>query len=134
MHAVKDVSDGLAAGQNPIIAKHELTRTIVERYHGPTQAAAEADWFMERFGMKKVPDDIPVLTFPEAQVSTLALLQSAVPHESKSQLRRLVEQGAVSLSDVRLTSLDALVKIEADAVLRIGKRNLYRLALDKRTA
>jgi tyrosyl-tRNA synthetase len=46
---------------------------------------------------------------------------------SKSQARRLVQQGAVKLDGERVTSIEAQIGVEDERVLQVGKRRFLRL-------
>ncbi|MFW6115506.1 MAG: S4 domain-containing protein, partial [Chloroflexota bacterium] len=46
---------------------------------------------------------------------------------SKSQARRLVQQGAVRLDGEKIEDIDTELVVEGEAVLRIGKRRFLRL-------
>ena len=46
---------------------------------------------------------------------------------SKSEARRLVQQGAVKLDGERVTSIEAEIKVEDEQVLQVGKRRFLRL-------
>jgi len=46
---------------------------------------------------------------------------------SKSDSRRLVQQGAVHLDDEVIGKVDALISVSEPAILRVGKRRFLRL-------
>lgn len=102
---------------HPKEAKMRLAREIVTLYHGKNAAAkAEADWH-NTFSGGGVPADIPTVKRGK--------LRDIVQDISTSELRRLVEQGAVSsvLSGKKVESIDAEI---ADDVIRIGKHRFIK--------
>lgn len=107
-------------GGHPKEAKMRLAREIVGIYHGAAAAAkAEAGW-QNTFSEGGIPEDAPVVS-----VSAGTLLRDAVPDISKSELRRLVEQGAVSVvGGEKITSIDAEV---ASGTIRIGKHRFLKI-------
>ncbi len=46
---------------------------------------------------------------------------------SKSDARRLVQQGAVKLDGERVTSIETEIEAERERVLQVGKRRFLRL-------
>ena len=102
---------------HPKESKMRLAREIVALYHGKEEAAkAESDWH-NTFSGGGVPADIPTVNGGK--------LRDIVKDISTSELRRLVEQGAVSsvLSGKKVESIDAEV---ADDVIRIGKHRFIK--------
>ena len=102
---------------HPKEAKMRLAREIVTLYHGKNAAAkAEADW-VGTFSQGGVPADIPTVSRGK--------LRDIVQGVSTSELRRLVEQGAVSsvLSGKKIESIDMEI---ADDVIRIGKHKFIK--------
>jgi tyrosyl-tRNA synthetase len=47
---------------------------------------------------------------------------------SKSQARRLVQQGAVKLAGERLASIEADIEVTEQTVLQVGKRRFLKLS------
>ena len=50
---------------------------------------------------------------------------------SKSEARRLIRQGAVSIDGVKITDIRAEVDVRDGMILRIGKRRFYRIVTEK---
>lgn len=103
---------------HPKEAKARLAREIVTLYHSADAATkAEADW-QHTFSEGGVPEDMPVR--PAGRV------RDVVTDVSTSELRRLVEQGAVSsvTSGRKIASIDEEV---AHEVLRIGKHRFIKV-------
>ena len=51
--------------------------------------------------------------------------------KSHSELRRLFEQGAISLNDQTLRQAEQVVEIHDGDVFRVGKRTWFRLQVDR---
>ncbi|MEK7108940.1 MAG: tyrosine--tRNA ligase [Patescibacteria group bacterium] len=103
---------------HPKEAKMRLARETVTLYHGATAAQkAEQDW-TNTFSKGEVPQDAPT--------AAAGKLRDIVKDVSTSELRRLVEQGAVSsvVSGKKISSIDESV---ADDVIRIGKHRFIKV-------
>ena len=104
-------------GGHPKESKMRLAREIVTLYHGKDAAdKAEKDW-QNTFSQGGVPTDIPTVKRGK--------LREIVKDISTSELRRLVERGAVSsvLSGKKIESIDAEI---TNDVIRIGKHRFLK--------
>jgi len=118
-------------GGEPMALKHRLAGLIVARVHGPDAARAGRAHFEKVVQQKGVPDDVPEESISLGQdtgLSVLDVLDRLGLVKSRSEGRRLVEQGAVSLDGERVP--DALAQLgEGRYLLRVGKRRYVRLSL-----
>jgi tyrosyl-tRNA synthetase len=122
----------LLAG-HPMEAKHRLAREIVAIYHGAPAAERAAEHFRRTVVEKERPDEMPTYAVPAADLAEgrawiVALVAGAFGH-TRSDARRLVTQGAVSLDGEAVREVDAKVPVKEGAVLKAGKRAYARLSL-----
>lgn len=119
----------LLAG-HPRVAKAELGKAIVARYHGAAAAAEAEAAFTRVFAEGRVPDEMPQASVA-AGTKVLDLLVTLGFAKSRGEARRLVEQGAVSVDGAKIASTDASVDPStfpaSGAVLRAGKLRFARL-------
>ncbi len=127
MDEVRRIERGLADGSvHPMQAKRDLAAAIVARYHDEQVASAEAEWFDRTFSQRATPADAAAIDVPTG-ANACAILRLCLPDLSRSQHRRLLEQGAVRLNDTKLTPEDTPVKVADGDVLRVGRRQWFRL-------
>jgi len=110
---------------DPYAAKREFARRLVERWHGPEQAAAAEAGFDRMFKDKRATDDAPVIALPEGDpVHVPALLADNRLAASRGEARRLIAQGGVHLDGTALAAdeLDVGRERLAGAELRVGRR------------
>ncbi len=102
---------------HPKEAKMRLAREIVGMYHNKIAAdKAEADW-QKTFSEGGVPADAPTITAGK--------LRDIVKDVSTSELRRLVEQGAVSfVGGDKITNIDQEINT---GTIRIGKHRFFNI-------
>ncbi|OGO12832.1 MAG: tyrosine--tRNA ligase [Chloroflexi bacterium RBG_13_68_17] len=124
---VARVERDLAGGaRNPRDVKMELAREIVTIFRGQERAAEAEHAFVRVFQERQTPEDVLEFRFQEG--STLAsVLSSSGLASSKSEARRLVEQGGVTLDGVVLTDPNALLQVTGDGLLQVGKRRFRRV-------
>ncbi len=118
---------GLADGsRHPRDVKMALAREIVAIYHGEgTVAAAEAH-FQAVFQKGAVPEDMETITVTDAPALTEFLAQHKLA-ASKSEARRLMEQGGVKVAGQPVTDISARLEFEGEAVVQVGKRKFVRV-------
>ena len=108
--------------------KHELAWEIVSIFHGD-EAADRAVQDAADMHQGQAPSDAPVfnLTGP---ANIIDLLYRAEVVKSKSDARRLIQQGGVRLDGVQIEDIDLVVEPQPgkEQVLQAGKRRFVRLA------
>jgi tyrosyl-tRNA synthetase len=123
----------LATDANPRDIKERLGREIVSRLHGPDAAERAADSFRRLVSKREVPTELPTVSLdglrrePSGDFGIVDLVVAAAFAKSRSEARRLVKQGAVSLDDRRIGDIDATVAVAGGEVLRVGRKRLARL-------
>jgi tyrosyl-tRNA synthetase len=116
---------------SPRDAKRALARELVGWLHSPEQAPAAERRFdrvhIEHQAPEQV-DEAPVRAGADGTVHLPEVMASAF-EMSRSEARRLIEQGGVSLDDATLGPREHDVAVErADgALLKVGKRRFRRL-------
>ncbi len=118
------ITDGSA---NPRDLKRYLARTIVSLYHNAEAAVAAEDEFDRIFIKKEIPDDIPELGIEESELPISDLIIRAGFAPSKSEARRLIQQGGVSLAGEKISDPNATVPMTDGAVLKVGKRKFLKI-------
>jgi tyrosyl-tRNA synthetase len=116
------------SSQPPVQQKRALARSLVARFHSEGDAEAAEAHFDRLFKSHDVPDDLEEFDFPanEGEVHVPGLLADAFGM-SRSESRRLIEQGGVSLDGEALTALDVPADSLDGRVLKVGKRRFKRL-------
>jgi len=120
MDEVKEILKG-----KPRDAKARLAREITTLYHGADAAQKAEDAFNKVFKDKGTPDDVPELKVKKGTLLIDALVQGKLA-PSKSEARRLIAQGGVSVDGKVISSVDA--KAEAGLV-KVGKRKFAKIIL-----
>ena len=119
-----EIADGTL---HPRDAKMRLAWEIVDAFHGSEGADAAQEHFRTVFQKGKLPDDMPVRELDGA-INIIDLIAEAGMTRSKSEARRLIQQGGVRLDGEQVKEIDLIVEPQ-EAVLQIGKRRFLRLTL-----
>lgn len=113
----------LDEGENPYNIKLELAEEIVRIYHDELAASKAKANFIEVFSNNGIPNDIPEIIGEETDLLGDLAVKSGVV-ESKSDWKRLVESGAVTLDDILIEDYKALAK---NGIYKIGKRRFLKV-------
>jgi tyrosyl-tRNA synthetase len=107
--------------------KRSLARELVRIYHGEDAAKAADDEFVRVFSQKGVPDEMPTVTIPRAELENgglfiVKLLVAAKLAPSNKEARRKVEQGAVSLNGEKVSEVGDVALSDGD-ILKVGRHH-----------
>jgi tyrosyl-tRNA synthetase len=120
--------------EEPVRAKRELARRIIERFYDRAAAEAAEAHFDKLHVAHEIPEDIPELALADADGVNggdvhLPALIAGVFGMSSSEARRLIAQGGVKLDgeSVPPERLDLPAGDLGGRVLQVGKRRFVRL-------
>ena len=124
-----EVIKGLEIQQDPMKAKLFMAYEVTKIFHGEERADIAKTNFINTFSKRDFPIDAPIVHLNNESISALDLVCACMTQNSKSQCRRLVEQGALSINDIKHAEISTIINIPSDAELRvqIGKRNFFRV-------
>ncbi len=114
---------------HPKRIKQDLAVQIVADFHSTAAAEAARDRFEAVFARGAIPNEMPSFT-PVSPMRMLDLLTSSGLAKTRSDGRRLLTQGAVSLDGERVIGDRAISAPPGGAVLRVGKKRFLRVMPD----
>ena len=116
-------------GLHPKEAKQALARSIVQDFYGNDAAMEAQREFEAVFAKGGVPDDIESVEIDSA-VTLQALLADNGLAKSRSEARRLIQQGAVSADGNKLQDAQSTLGPRAEPyLLKVGKRRFLNVAV-----
>ncbi|MDG2266532.1 MAG: tyrosine--tRNA ligase [Candidatus Marinimicrobia bacterium] len=111
---------------NPRDIKRELARKIVELYYSEDLAKKAEENFDKIFINKDAPDHMPEVVLDEdILIVDLLLLYELVL--SKSEARRLIDQGAVKINDQKCIDRDHIINKDKALIIKVGKRRFLKV-------
>lgn len=121
---IREYEKAMAGGENPKNVKILLAKEIVAQYHNKEAADQAAKDFEEVFAKGGKPEKIEMVKFDSGKFKVFALLEELELVESRSDARRLIEQGGVRINDEKLTDPDAIIELKdgQKVLLQVGKR------------
>ncbi len=120
---------------NPMVIKKELGRKLVDMYHAEGSGQQAQDEFERVFSQKQLPDNIPELTGEDLvklelnpqQIYLVHLITKSKMSKSNGEARKLIKAGAVTIDEQKITDPDYEFELNAEMVLKVGKRRFLRL-------
>jgi tyrosyl-tRNA synthetase len=116
----------------PVEAKKQLAFEIVQTYHSTEAAKKTFDDWNARFSEKRLSDaELPNFC-PTDHLDFVDLIGQAFQNgfginKSRTQIRRLIEQGSVQLDGNKITDPNAAIKLRGRQVLRLDKTHAVRV-------
>ncbi|MDP3996554.1 MAG: tyrosine--tRNA ligase [bacterium] len=111
---------------NPKEIKMRLAREIVASYHGEEKAEGAEKAFEETFRAGKMPENAPE-TVAQNGSSLADILIASGTVESKTEFRRLIEKGAISVVGGEKLPPDPKITVTNDMDIRVGKHRFIRI-------
>jgi tyrosyl-tRNA synthetase len=124
---IKDIEKELTKGSNPRDLKMKLAKTIVEMYHGTSEASYAEESFVETFQKGGIPEVIDEILFTEGD-DLGALLVKNKYVASKTEWKRLVDEGGVKKEDGEKVTEYAPI-FEKTTILKIGKKRFVKVVI-----
>lgn len=114
---------------NPRNIKRELARTIVSMYYADDEAIHAEEAFDKLFIKKEIPDDIPEfrLTVEGNQIGIIELLSVTNLVPSKSEARRMIQQGGVTVNSQKVSNVNETISLQNENIVKVGKRNFLKI-------
>lgn len=113
----------LNSGKNPRDVKMQLAFEIVRMYHNASLAEAAKSYFTNTFSSKNTPSDIT--EFKPSDYNIVSVLVESKLVSSKSEARRVIEQGGVKVNEEKIESADHT--LSAPSTLQKGKLNFLKI-------
>ncbi|MES2134726.1 MAG: tyrosine--tRNA ligase [Patescibacteria group bacterium] len=113
--------------KGPRDAKFELASEIVRMYHGDKESKKAEEHFTSAFSKREAPSGVPVYEMSASELLVDVLVRNRVI-ASKTEWRRLINEGAVRIvgSDEKITDID--FQPENGTIIRVGKHRFAAIS------
>jgi tyrosyl-tRNA synthetase len=119
---------------NPMLAKKRLASEIVAQFHGDEAAREAEKHFTRVFQMEaQARIGIKVTATVEVQRDIVSLIFDAKLAKSRSEAKRLLEEGAIDVDGKELSSTHVALKdgsiitLKDGSIIKVGKRRFLRI-------
>ncbi|MFC2082430.1 tyrosine--tRNA ligase [Candidatus Bipolaricaulota bacterium] len=128
-----DVEPETTQDLSPRDAKRMLARRLVTMYHSEDEASVAEENFDRIHIRHERPSEVPQVILDrsllkeDGAIWVIDLLQASGLVESRSQAKRLIQQGGVKINDERVTSPELDIPFAEPMLLQVGKRSFVEL-------
>jgi tyrosyl-tRNA synthetase len=130
LEKIEEIEKEIKNGKNPIEFKKQLAFRIVSELHNDKVAEEAQAYFEKTVQNKELPEDMPVAEInPDEHLPISELLVKLNLVTSRSEAKRLVEQGAVLVNDEVIEQANQEIIPEDNMIIKSGKRNYVRIKL-----
>jgi len=127
---VKEIYKELESGKtNPRDLKIKLAREITKINHGEKEAQKAQQYFEKVFSKKEMPEEIETVEVKKGENIVDIMVKSGLS-ESKSDARRKIEQGGVSIDGEVVKDFQIKLNEEyQDKIIKVGKRHFRKIRI-----
>jgi tyrosyl-tRNA synthetase len=114
---------------NPRDLKRRLAWELVKMYHGVEEANKAQEEFDKIFVRKEIPEELEEFEIEQGdgKIRIVELLVQTGLANSKSEAKRLIQLGGVSIDGVKINDIDATVGLDKSFVIKVGKRKFLKI-------
>ncbi len=122
---------------HPKEAKLRLALEITKEYHGAREAKLAHEEFERVFKEKELPQEIQEqrIVIPGSRIPLVNLLDYGLrilyTSNTKNELRRLIEQGAVKVNSQKISNLNFELETDKEYLIQVGRRSFAKVILKK---
>jgi tyrosyl-tRNA synthetase len=112
---------------NPMKAKLFTAQEVTRIFYGETVAEQEYDNFVNTFSKKNFSDEAKIIELNQDSISLFDLLCVCLPNESRSAVRRLIQQNAIAVNGNKCSNAENVFNLsnEDDLQLKVGKKQFF---------
>ncbi len=124
---VKDLAGFKDGSLHPRNVKADLAQQIVTLYYSSDDAQKARQEFDQVFKSKGLPSDIPLVKISSNDLDLVSALKEANMISSKSEGRRLIEQGGVKIDQKKVMDCSMKVDFTDPVLVQCGKRKFAKI-------
>lgn len=117
---------------HPRNAKVQVAMAIVARYYGDEAGKQAFEEFERIFVQKDVPDEIEStsISYATTEVPVVEVLVLAKLAASKSEARRLIQQGGVSVDGSKVDDITDTTNLAEERLFKVGKKKFLNICVE----
>jgi tyrosyl-tRNA synthetase len=112
---------------NPKDVKKIIGFEIVKRYWGGEEAKKAKEKFEKLFEKKETVQDLPTIKLRDKKINIIDLILLTGAVKSKSEAKRLVEQGGVKINNKQIKDIKKELILEGGEIIKIGKHRFFKI-------
>jgi tyrosyl-tRNA synthetase len=121
---VEEIRERLNNNENPMQLKKELAFRVTSELKNKEEAQKAQKYFESVFQKRNLGTDLEERSVKKPKYNILELITEVNLASSKSEARRLIEQGAVKISEEKISDWQMDIELNEPIVLKVGKKIL----------
>jgi len=126
MSEVDEIKSKIKVGENPMIFKKKLAYELTRMLNDEERAEKAAMDFDKRFSKGELPENLEVRSVEPGQL-LVEIMVSLELAPSKSEARRLIEQGAVKINGEGIDDVNYIYDLSGENILQVGKLRVVKI-------
>lgn len=127
---IEEVQHALNGGDNPMTWKKRLAHQIVMELHDSSLADGAQQDFEKKFQSNDLNTaDVPTWNTTQAKWSPVDLLVATKLAASKSDAKRLIEQGAVEINGKAINYQLSTISLKNNDIIKVGKKRFVKIRI-----
>jgi len=122
---IDEIGKKIKSGENPMQFKKLMAKMIVTQLNDTTKAEEAEKVFASVFQNSQVPTDIPTTTVKSTGI--IDVLVETQLASSKSEAKRLIEQGGVRVNDSKISNFE--FQISNSSIVNVGTRKFVKVQI-----
>lgn len=112
---------------NPMQAKLFTARKVTKIFYGEAIAEQEYNNFVNTFSKKNFSDEAKIVEISQEEINLFDLLCVCLSNESKSAVRRLIQQNAISINGDKCCNAEEIFHLstEGELQVKVGKKQFF---------
>lgn len=127
---IEEIDEKIKKGDNPLPYKKRLAFEIVKQLNNEQQAKTAQEEFEKTVQKGELSENLPDHKyFGPKETSIVDLLTETRLASTRSEAKRLVEQGGVKIDESIINDPQSTINVKDGMIVQVGKRKLVRLSL-----
>ncbi len=126
---IDEMTKKMNSGENPMLFKKRLAFELTKQLNTEEEARQAQSAFEQTFQDRQAPTSMPEFTTKQSEWNPVDLLMAAKLVSSKSDAKRLLEQGAVEINGVRCQGTS--ITLKNNDIMKIGKKKFIRVIISR---
>lgn len=126
---IESMNNAMKSGENPMLFKKRLAYELTRWLNDETSAKSAQANFENTVQSKVLTGELPEVKISTLSAATLPIIELLIQTNcanSKSEARRLVEQGAVEVDQTIVDLVQTNVTLKAGMTMKVGKKRFFR--------
>lgn len=128
LEKIHEMENRIKKGENPMIFKKMLAFELTKQFNDEKSAKGAEDFFVKTFQQQDLSavNEFPLKKLHSSPISIIDLLMETKSATSKSEARRLIDQGAVEIEQTVVDMIPTNVTLKSGMTMRVGKKKFLR--------